>query len=357
MSSRDDDFEALMATMGVKKIDEKGRRKATPPRAPAGPPPKKMGTPTHRPAPRPAPRQEAPQFSEDPQLRLARLERESVAHAAELARRAQEVEGLRAQLAQAAARVEALATAREAAQGALAAAQEAASAAAVERDQLDAERRSLQRQLEEARSAPPTAVPAGQLLTARGLDEPARRAAALAGLAERFPAELEQALVLADPVPLAQLLDQRVTLVGPDGEPGDDVVAVRVKASRCELGSASDIAAAWDRFHRTCGEVRVVRVTIVGGSPNYRRQLKDLAQGGAVELNLISGTTRRPRHRAEADVRNSDLVIIWAATELDHSVSAPYSASSGGKVLTIGHRGISGMLDRVRQEIGRWAHL
>ena len=215
---------------------------------------------------------------------------------------------------------------------------------------LDAERRGLQRKLSARAPEPHKPRSAEDVLIRRGLRTTDEQAEALVGLAASHAAELIAALPLTDGSALTTLLHDRVVLASADAPKAlvGNAVVVHVPGDRGELGGDAAMAAAWRRFATGCARGEVNLVVIVGGSPAYRRQLRSLHEDSGVgpELRLISGTDRRPRHRAEADVRNSDLVLIWGATELDHSVSAPYTEARMPHVVAIAHRGITGMLDQ-----------
>jgi len=215
-------------------------------------------------------------------------------------------------------------------------------------DRVDHERRALQRKLTEQAQAQPVVRSATALLAARNLDGPKERAAAIAGLADRYPSELIDSLLLGDGAPFARLLDRRIALVGEttDATIESGAVAVTVSTDRCELGGPGAVNAAWRRFAAACEKASIHRLAVVGGSPAYRKQLRQCASetGVGPRVDLVSGTKRRPAHKAASDLRSSDLVLIWAATELDHAVSAPYTDARSDKVHIIAHRGISGML-------------
>lgn len=230
-----------------------------------------------------------------------------------------------------------------------------------EYDKVDAERRQLHEQcrrlradLAEARQAATHHTPLQTVLEDRGLVDVNEMILALSGLLSKRPQELLDAVALADPKPLATLLEQRVALVHDDG--GANLTAsviVRVPPDRCEITGGSDIRGAFRRLLDACQTAAEMHeITIVGGSPAYRQQLKELAEPhrAALRLNLVSGTRRRTRRRAVADMRKSDLVVIWGATELDHSVSAVYTGE-GAPILRVPHRGISRMLDQVAESV------
>lgn len=185
-----------------------------------------------------------------------------------------------------------------------------------------------------------------------GADEAIR---VLQSLMEKRPTELMQAIQLTSAEPLASLLEQRVALVAHDLDVnlGPDCVIVRVSPERCEISGGSDIRVHFRRLLDACRQAQVHKLTIVGGSPAYRSELKRLAEPHhkELELNLVSGTQRRERKRADADMRTSDLVVIWGATELDHSVSSVYTRAENR--LIVRHRGISRMLSEVAAHLGR----
>jgi len=339
-----DDFESMMNSMGVAKLGGKGgpKRKAPPVRQPPA-------MPARRPA------------FEDPQIVLAKLR-------GEVARLNDALANANAATAAATAGHGAATTAAAAARAesaALLARAEAAEAQVValtaDVDRLDQERRGLQRKLADAEPEEVEAIAAADVFADRGLEPGDEQQQALAELAVQRPGAVLAALALADPEPLADLLHRRVVLAGPNARLGsrDDCVVVRVSSDRCEFGGDSDVESAWRTFATACDGAGIRAATIVGGSPTYRKKIKELttATGVGPKLKLVSGTQRRPKHKAEADLRTSDLVLVWGGTELDHSVSGPYTDARDPKVLIIAHRGISGMLDRARQQIDRWARL
>lgn len=259
-----------------------------------------------------------------------------------------------ARLSAAVAELEARATAAEAA---LDQARQALDAAEQVRHTLDVERRNLadqsrrlreelgQHEQDRARHVSLRAV-----LEERGLVDDTEMVAVLEGLLAQHAHELLDAVELTSRDRLIHLLDQRVALVHDPArcELGQSCVVVRVPPERCELTGGSDIRAAFRRLVAACQHAGAGYLTIVGGSPAYRRQLDALAEPHrpTLRLNLVSGTKRRERRRAEADMRKSDLVVIWGATELDHSVSGLYTGDAA-PILRVPHRGISRMLERV----------
>lgn len=342
--SNDPSFLEAMARLGVEPLDRgKGRKSRgradrkpagkTP--APASPPAREVAPPSGAPSSggieRPSPRE----ASEQPAAGASRPAK---------AVKPQEVVELERELGEA--------------RQALARAEEARRALESERERWDSQRarltaknQELRQELDQARKAARQRAALRDVLMARGLADEDEALAVLRDLLATRPHELLQAIELADAGPLARLLDQRVALVAHDlkVDMGPECVLVRVSPERCEIAGGSDIRAGFRRLVDACRRARVSQVTIVGGSPAYRRELKRLAgpHGRELKLNLVSGTKRREKKRAEADLRTSDLVVIWGSTELDHSVSAVYTRSASDKLLTVHYRGISRMLSVV----------
>ena len=188
------------------------------------------------------------------------------------------------------------------------------------------------------------------MLADRGLADERECLAAVAGLLVAHGHDFLAALELANPQPLVELLAERVALVEEryaDQLPRGCVV-VPVEPPRCEIAGGSDIRAAYRDLVVACEGKSLKQITLVGGSPAYREQLSKLADSNRdkLRLNLVSGTKRRARQRAEADLRMSDLVVFWGGSELAHSVTSVYRGGSV-KCVTVAHRGICGMLQRL----------
>ena len=93
-------------------------------------------------------------------------------------------------------------------------------------------------------------------------------------------------------------------------------------------------------------------MTIVGGSPAYRKQLRELANDvGGPRLDLVNGTRGRDSRKVAADIRGSDVIVLWGATLLDHAVSAAYGKAPAAKRLLVGERGMARMLDALRRKV------
>ena len=193
-----------------------------------------------------------------------------------------------------------------------------------------------------------------EALVARGLSDPDEQAQAVAALTGTESARrLMEALETRDIAGLRSALERRLALVC--GSPGCSAPAgaavIEVSPARCELCGGSEIQRAATRFIHACEAAGVARVRFVGGSPNYRTQLEALfPRRGPLTVHTTAGDRRVPLHRAKAQQRSDDLVVIWGATELDHATSGAYRAQFG-RVETIAHRGIGRMLDLAAERI------
>lgn len=219
-----------------------------------------------------------------------------------------------------------------------------------ERDALAKERRALQRQVT-ATPEPPAAASEPMLrevLAERGAEEESEVVELLLGLLDRDPAALLDGLRVT-PALAGRGLD-RLALVceRPECQPeGGRSVVVRVAAERCEVCGGSDIKVAFDLLLRASRIAGVTRLVIVGGSPAYHTQLRELSRGTDLKLDLVSGRSKPGRKRARNDVER---VVIWGATILDHGTSAAYE-HLGDRLIRVTHRGISRMLREVAEAL------
>ena len=142
---------------------------------------------------------------------------------------------------------------------------------------------SLERQLKDARGALSATEAAktslADALVERGCTTEFEMMTVLNGLLLQRPREFLDSIVLADPHALAKVLSERVAFVtsGVPFEADKNMVVVPVSKDRCEICSGSDIAASFHGFVQACVDRDVMHVTIVGGSPAYRRQLQALS--------------------------------------------------------------------------------
>ncbi len=162
---------------------------------------------------------------------------------------------------------------------------------------------------------------------------------------DRLAAALQAALSERD-----QAIDQLGRLAGRVAEL-EDKLARALAERRSEPAAAPPappeatddpgaIAAALRRFNNACLLTGTRYLAIVGGSPSYHEQLRD-GVDKRIDLRLVAGDVSRPPRFPERT-----RVVIWGATELDHSVSSAYPGA-----WSIPYRGITRFLDELSRRI------
>ncbi len=220
--------------------------------------------------------------------------------------------------------------------------------------EMDAQRRGLQRKLARFEGEPVEPTPPLQaLLQSRGLMGQDEFRALFLALAEaRQLGGLLPQLLVEDEDRARIFLDDKVVLLGDCGAcpsaPGRAVL--RVPTPRCEVCGGSDIRRLVRQFVDACLLSGLLKITVVGGSPKYHRQLRDLVDHHRLDLELVNGTVRRNARQARADMDNRDVIVLWGGTLLDHSISDLYDNSGRARLVRIPHRGIGGML----AQAARW---
>lgn len=150
----------------------------------------------------------------------------------------------------------------------------------------------------------------------------------------RRAAALFDEVVAKEGAGLEQFFAERLVLVAEGEAVAPGRVAVVVPAERSELREDSPIRKALSLFSTACLIHGKLRVVFVGGSPAYRRQLRE-GLDRRLDVRFVEGDQRRiPR------TEGADLVIVWGGTELDHTVSAHFPDA-----IVIQHRGIIRMLE------------
>ena len=227
-------------------------------------------------------------------------------------------------------------------------------------ERLDQERRQADKRAAQAHErargleAALAAADKSALWTERGLSR-TETAQALALLAVEQPQPLLAALMAVEPQPLAQLLNDRLALVcaAAECQPTKDTAVLRVAAERCELCGGSDLRGAYRTFAQATVTARLPSVTFIGGSPAYREALRTLHRElkPAFELEVVA--KKRPGEGKRAQAARG-LIVIWGGSEVDHDTTIHYR-QSGDLVLTMNHRGLSGILPKLAAQLQKTA--
>jgi hypothetical protein len=139
------------------------------------------------------------------------------------------------------------------------------------------------------------------------------------------------------------------------GPRGDAREAVPVEdATDCESCGGSRNRLALQRAAEACRRHGVRRVAVVGGAPGIHKVLSDLWPKG-MELRIVSGTARHTLPQARTNIAWADVVVVWAATELDHKVSTLYTKARSGKVIVAPRRGIEALAGAIVEHLAREA--
>ena len=95
---------------------------------------------------------------------------------------------------------------------------------------------------------------------------------------------------------------------------------------------------------------KVKHMLVVGGTAPQQHELRSLLEGGGIELEFVDGTGKSHSQRdAIANMRRSDVVVIWGSTPLRHAVSNLYTDAplEGLRVITVPRRGIEALCAEV----------
>lgn len=234
-------------------------------------------------------------------------------------------------------------------------ARRALAAAEGQRDALGKERRALERRV--AAAAPAVAPPQAaeprltlrEALLERGVEDEDESVELLLALLDADRGAVLDGLEVA--AALRGRWQAHVALVCERAEcqpEGARAVVLRVEPERCEVCGGSDIKVAFALLLRASRVAGVTRLVIVGGSPPYHTQLKELSRGTDLKLDLVSGRSKLGKRRARTE---AERVVIWGATILDHGTSAAYE-HLGDRLIRVPHRGISRMLREVAAALG-----
>ena len=144
--------------------------------------------------------------------------------------------------------------------------------------------------------------------------------------------------------PVREALAERFVLVCSRGDCQAEVAEVadgRVTISaatqeECAVCGGSANARAVDEMVAAMQAAGLVRLCVVGGSPNTRVELERLV-AGRVDLRLVDGAEYRHGQQAQSDLAWADRVALWGGTILAHRVSNLYR---GDHVIQFARRSI-----------------
>ncbi len=227
----------------------------------------------------------------------------------------------------------------------------ALASAAAERDAARLERRAADRRLGESQqSLAEIKAKMERLARLRSLnrisDDIGEKALAMRALLERFPGPTLAALAADDEAAWAAIVQRVVfTCEQPSCRMKSDVARVSVPRDRCDVCGGSILVQRFAEFLDACQKEAITHVLVVGGSPAYRETLRELSREHRRVLKLTLTQELAPDD-AERAKKVKGLVILWGATEVDHTKTGIF-ASAGDRRLIVAHRGLTGMLREV----------
>jgi hypothetical protein len=119
---------------------------------------------------------------------------------------------------------------------------------------------------------------------------------------------------------------------------------VRTGSASCEVCQDSNNRRAAIACALALRRAGVTRPLIVGGTDQNRHELAALLRPGGVTPAFVDGTRTHTQKEALANMRRSDIIVIWGSTPLKHAVSNLYAAPPDGlRAITVPRRGIEAL--------------
>ncbi|MGE5595151.1 MAG: hypothetical protein ACM3S1_03840, partial [Hyphomicrobiales bacterium] len=99
----------------------------------------------------------------------------------------------------------------------------------------------------------------------------------------------------------------------------DGMPVLASDAAHCDICAGSGDRRAAGVMAEACERAGLRRLLILGGTATKHRELSSLLEGSGVELRLVDGVERqRTKKDAIADLRWTELLVVWASTPLPH---------------------------------------
>lgn len=124
--------------------------------------------------------------------------------------------------------------------------------------------------------------------------------------------------------------------------------SLRVRADKCEFCNGSDQNRLVAKMAKNLSDRGLSEILIIGGSTQSANTLNRLLKSCKINLKIIEGTKRTNLKMAKLLCRNADLVVIWGATQLDHTVSKVFNiAAEPGTKVPVARPGLKALADAV----------
>lgn len=127
---------------------------------------------------------------------------------------------------------------------------------------------------------------------------------------------------------------------------------VHTGRDRCSICGGSNTRRACREMVEACARAGLERILLLGGSGNAHTELRALTAGTPIEWRIIDGRNDRPtRRQAQPDLAWTQLLVIWASTELPHRVSQVYTEDRPPALplITVARRGVEALCQAVQR--------
>ncbi len=119
--------------------------------------------------------------------------------------------------------------------------------------------------------------------------------------------------------------------------------SVTTTRERCSVCGGSNTRRAIKVMLDECVRSGLLRILLVGGSKASEIELRDGLASAPVEVRVVSGIDQSPTNKtAQPDLEWAQLLVVWASTQLPHSVSQAYTSQRPRSLplVTVSRRGV-----------------
>lgn len=197
-------------------------------------------------------------------------------------------------------------------------------------------------------------LPIDEMLADLGFDTPAARAVARRAMEDggltrpgktgiaAYKRDTVEALLLEA---LAPVCGEACAALAPGGR-----APVVTSARRCEVCGGSNNKRAAVRALQTLRRNGVSRLLVVGGGPDQHAEVARLLAQPGIEVECVDGTTRSHSGQdAISRMNRAQVMVIWGATLLRHTLSQTYTADPPEhlRVIKMNRRGVEALCDEI----------
>ena len=121
---------------------------------------------------------------------------------------------------------------------------------------------------------------------------------------------------------------------------------LQVEIKKCEFCNGSKQNKLLAKMAKDLFDQNLLEILVVGGSPQSASTLNRVLKNCNINIKVIEGTKRTNSKTAKLLCRTADVVVIWGATQLDHTVSQVFSAATEpNKKVPVARPGIKALVE------------